>query len=87
MSCIKAIKKYAKWTPEPAVEEKPEKPQLPATQTKEEPPPPRGDRLPRALGMNLGYTINLNLPATTDVAVFNAIFKSLKEYLLKDSDG
>jgi hypothetical protein len=40
-----------------------------------------------ALGMNLGYTINLNLPATTDVAVFNAIFKSLKEHLLKDSDG
>ena len=37
--------------------------------------------------MQLGYTINLNLPATSDVAVFNAIFKSLKEHLLKDSDG
>lgn len=34
-------------------------------------------------GFNLGYTINLNLPATTDVAVFDAIFKSLKEHLLK----
>ncbi|PBI87611.1 hypothetical protein BKP42_61750 [Rhodococcus erythropolis] len=33
-------------------------------------------------GIRLGYTINLNLPSTTDVAVFNAIFKSLKEHLL-----
>ena len=34
-------------------------------------------------GINLSYTINLNLPATTDVNVYNAIFKSLKEYLIK----
>ena len=34
-------------------------------------------------GFNLAYTINLNLPATTDIAVFDAIFKSLKEHLLK----
>ena len=32
--------------------------------------------------LRLGYTINLNLPATNDIAVFNAIFKSLKEHLL-----
>lgn len=38
------------------------------------------------LGLNLSYTINLNLPATSDIAVFNAIFKSLKENLLRDSD-
>lgn len=37
-----------------------------------------------SLGMNLSYTINLNLPATSDIAVFNAIFKSLKENLLND---
>lgn len=36
------------------------------------------------LGMNLSYTINLNLPATSDQAVFNAIFKSLKEHLIPD---
>lgn len=36
-----------------------------------------------AAGFNLGYTINLNLPSTTDIAVFDAIFKSLKEHLLK----
>ncbi len=34
-------------------------------------------------GISLGYTINLHLPATSDVAVFNAIFKSLREHLLK----
>lgn len=34
-------------------------------------------------GINLGYTINLHLPATSEVAVFNAIFKSLREHLLR----
>lgn len=38
------------------------------------------------LGLNIGYTINLNLPATSDISVFNAIFKSLKEHLLKNDD-
>jgi hypothetical protein len=33
--------------------------------------------------MNLSYTINLNLPKSDDVAVFNAIFKALRENLLK----
>ena len=37
--------------------------------------------------MNLSYTINLNLPATSDIAVFNAIFKSLKENVLSAADG
>lgn len=37
---------------------------------------------PRGIDLKLGYTINLNLPATSDVAVFNAIFKSLREHLL-----
>lgn len=38
-------------------------------------------RLPhRTVG--LSYTINLNLPATTEIEVFNAIFRSLKEHLL-----
>lgn len=34
--------------------------------------------------LGLSYTINLNLPATTDIDVFNAIFKSLKENLLDE---
>ena len=33
--------------------------------------------------VRFSYTINLNLPDTSDVAVFNAIFKSLKENLLR----
>lgn len=43
-------------------------------------PPPSGG----AVGLNIGYNINLNLPATPDIAVFDAIFKSLKENLLKE---
>jgi hypothetical protein len=38
------------------------------------------------VGLNIGYNINLNLPATSDIAVFDAIFKSLKEHLLRDSN-
>ena len=37
-----------------------------------------------SVGLNLAYTINLNLPATSDQAVFNAIFKSLKDNLLSN---
>ena len=40
-----------------------------------------------SIGLNLGYTINLNLPATSDPAVFDAIFKSLKENLLSNNDA
>ena len=48
---------------------------------------PLSPQIPKqGLGLNLGYTINLNLPATSDIAVFNAIFKSLKENLLTDDD-
>jgi hypothetical protein len=35
--------------------------------------------------IGLSYTINLNLPATTEIEVFNAIFKSLRENLLRES--
>lgn len=34
--------------------------------------------------ISLSYTINLNLPASKDIEVFNAIFKSLKEHILRD---
>jgi hypothetical protein len=34
-------------------------------------------------GLGLSYTINLNLPATSDIAVFDAKFKSLRDHLLK----
>ncbi len=38
------------------------------------------------IGLNVGYNINLNLPATSDISVFNAISKSLKENLLTGDD-
>jgi hypothetical protein len=34
--------------------------------------------------LGISYTINLNLPATTEIEVFNAIFKSLKEHILDE---
>jgi hypothetical protein len=39
------------------------------------------------VGLNLGYTINVNLPATTDQAVYNAIFRAIKQNLLSEDDG
>lgn len=38
---------------------------------------------PQTAKLGISYTINLNLPATPDIEVFDAIFKSLKEHLLK----
>ncbi|MFT3881892.1 MAG: DUF5343 domain-containing protein [Gemmatales bacterium] len=85
VASIKAIKKYASWKPvEKPVEENKagnggaiQVPPIPQNQF----PPPKQE----TIGLNMSYTINLNLPATSDVAVFNAIFKSLKENLLKGS--
>lgn len=45
----------------------------------------RGSQTPgleEHIPMRFGYTININLPDTNDIAVFNAIFKSMKEHLL-----
>jgi Family of unknown function (DUF5343) len=39
------------------------------------------------VGLNLQYTINLNLPETTNPDVFNAIFKSLRDNLLTRDGG
>lgn len=38
--------------------------------------------IPKQNSFGLSYTINLNLPPTTEIEVFNAIFKSLKDNLL-----
>lgn len=84
IGCIKQLKKFAKWDA-PLVDDKPEKdptdvvPVAPSQQQIPTSPPTPEQRL----GLNLGYTINLNLPATSDPAVFNAIFRALKEHLLK----
>jgi hypothetical protein len=55
----------------------------------EDTPPPAEGGIPEPEGahelaaLSLGYTINLHLPSTSDIAVFNAIFKSLREHLLR----
>lgn len=86
MACIKQLKKFAKWDAAPA-EEKMEKVVVePVTASN---PPQQSQitgHIPQSLGLNLGYTINLNLPATSDPAVFNAIFRALKEHLLRGSN-
>lgn len=83
LSCIKQLKKFAKWDSQLS-EEKVEKASndiVTLDNPLPKPPVPGGQ-----LGLNLGYTINLNLPATSDPAVFNAIFRALKEHLLKPSN-
>jgi len=40
-------------------------------------------RTSSGIGMNLSYTINLNLPETTNSEVFDAIFQSLNRNILK----
>ncbi|MBC6442859.1 MAG: DUF5343 domain-containing protein [Rhodobacteraceae bacterium] len=52
-------------------------------------PIPNPPNLPRTTGNDsvkwqMGYTINLNLPETTDPLVFDAIFTSLHKNLLKN---
>jgi hypothetical protein len=87
LSSIKQMKKFANWDSVP-LEEKadrsdPEPEFLPAARASL----PNGSTgmSTQGLGLNLGYTINLNLPATSDPAVFNAIFRALKEHLLRSS--
>lgn len=84
LGAIKAIKKYADFSsPKQEDENVVEAPLTPAlSQTL-----PNRVNQTSGLGLNLAYTINLNLPATSDIAVFNAIFKSLKDNLLKETDA
>lgn len=86
LATFKSLKEMADFSEAPPVE----------SQSPKETPTPQGE--PASLQMatrqsgqgelrageaiNLSYTINLNLPPTTDIEVFNAIFKSLKEHLL-----
>lgn len=86
-ACFKQLKKFAKWEA-PAAEPSLEKPVAEVLALRTAPPTngTESESPPQRLGLNLGYTINLNLPATSDPAVFNAIFRALKEHLLKASN-
>ncbi|MFN0107192.1 MAG: DUF5343 domain-containing protein [Bryobacteraceae bacterium] len=88
VSSIKALKKFAKWHDGKGKSETPDEQRLAAIEPKKPSTTPSADELSRVpgvrrVGLNLSYTINLNLPATADIAVFNALFKSLKENLLR----
>lgn len=85
LAAIKALKAFANFD---AVESSSEAPE-------QRPPNDSAARTPNLpalhtgkgqVGLNLSYTINLNLPATADQAVFNAIFRSLKEHLLSGNE-
>lgn len=82
LSSIKALKAFANFD---AVENRPEVQDRQEPATKDVGSPPH-QNMKGSLGLNLSYTINLNLPATTDQAVFNAIFRSLKEHLLSTNE-
>ncbi|MHC2438643.1 hypothetical protein ACVMB0_006018 [Bradyrhizobium sp. USDA 4451] len=79
-STLKALKSFADFNTV-SFEDTPEKKEV---VTFVPPAPQEGSSASNKLGLNLSYTINLNLPATSDQAVFNAIFKSLREHLLSD---
>ena len=87
VSCFKHLKTFANFNAANEI-------QAPAilkpddTGVKETHSPPMRDRpAERNFDFKLGYTINLNLPATSDAAVFDAIFKSLKTHLLREEDA
>ncbi len=86
LTCIKHIKKFAKWDTTPIEEQADKVSTEPLSVSGLPQRPPMATETPQQLGLNLGYTINLNLPATSDPAVFNAIFRALKEHLLKGSN-
>lgn len=85
VSTFEGLKKYADFESEihdPQVEDDTEVLQSPSNNQPNPHPAPTLSVLPQGRGMNLSYTINLNLPQSKDPEVFNAIFKSLKENLL-----
>lgn len=82
LSSIKALKKFADFSAPSGTETESSDPNNTAVQVMSDQVPQYSQQ--NGVGLNLSYTINLNLPATSDVAVFNAIFKSLKENLLRN---
>ncbi len=80
MGSFKALKSFADFSAGAEVDAK-ATPETPPADPDDDVAGNASDALPSQI--NLGYTINLHLPATSDVAVFNAIFKSLREHLLR----
>lgn len=84
LGSFKALREYADFTSPGAAEDSiPAGPEEADRTSGEDEAPPPGAGADGVTGLNIGYTINLHLPATSDIAVFNAIFKSLRENLLR----
>jgi len=66
-------------TPKVTTEVKPEEK---VAATKARPEPTAQQRILPASAVGLHYNIQIHLPATKDVEVYNAIFKSLKDHLI-----
>jgi hypothetical protein len=80
VSTFLELKKLADFDANTAPRRAPSK-SVAAEEDRDEEVPERKSRA-RHGALGLSYTINLNLPATTEVEVFNAIFRSLKEHIL-----
>ncbi|HUW24789.1 MAG TPA: DUF5343 domain-containing protein [Patescibacteria group bacterium] len=77
---FKALRSFAVFDEDTALE----KETSPPAEVNRRIEPSKPSETPKApVDLKLGYVINLNLPATSDVAVFDAIFKSLREHLLE----
>ena len=86
VNTMKALKEYADFDEEVIESTKDDVFKAPKA---EDPPVDKAQKKTGAMKasfdeIKLGYTINLNLPATSEIAVYNAIFKSLKENLFDE---
>jgi hypothetical protein len=80
LGSFKALRSFAKFDDDVSRVSEPS--ELKEVEQKTEPDKPQ--EFPKQpIGLNLGYVINLNLPATSDIAVFDAIFKSLRKHILE----
>lgn len=82
LSTLKNLRTFANFESTAKLDEKPSSNNLSTVVNSPDEAPKKtsGD----SVGLNLSYTINLNLPATADQSVFNAIFRSLKEHLINE---
>jgi hypothetical protein len=86
-ACFKALNNMADFSENELIEDDNDAVHAVSSVNSQEQPQAAVLQSAKNVGLNIGYTINLNLPATSDPAVFNAIFKSLKQNLLSDDDG
>lgn len=77
LGSFKALKSFAKF------DQASDEPKREETKVEETHDEPSVQLHAKGARLGLSYTINLNLPATSDIAVFNAIFKSLRDHLLR----